>query len=128
MSREISLPPIDDFNGWADFYFYEWGINVIPAPTMDKNKDEKDKQFTWIKGGWQDYQTRAMSEREHDAFKRNGDYISRKGLAVVAGRVWRGPSKGLWFTFAEADNQLGIDCLLKMFSYASLEQMSKDSG
>jgi hypothetical protein len=96
MSREtISLPPGDDFDAWADYYFNEWGVNVIPAPTSDKGKDEKHRQLTWPKGGWKDYQHRTMTREEHEAFKRNGDYTLRNGLAVVAGRVWRGPNAGL---------------------------------
>ena len=127
MVNEVSLPPpIDDFDGWADYYFDEWGVNVIPAPTSDKNKPEGERQFTWPKGGWDQFQHRAMTREEHETFKQNGDYALRKGLAVVAGQIWRGPNKGLWLTFAEADNQLGIDCLLKVFEYDSLECMSKD--
>jgi hypothetical protein len=30
------LPPLGDYNGWADFWRYKIGINVIPAKTRDK--------------------------------------------------------------------------------------------
>jgi DNA polymerase elongation subunit (family B) len=122
----IAVPSYDDYNGWADHYFYAWGVNVIPAPTIDKGKDQKDKVSSWIKGGWDNYQTNTMTFEEHEEFKRNGDYTSRKGLAIIAGQVWRGPHKGLWLTFIDCDNELAIDCILGMFRYDSLEVMSKD--
>ncbi len=28
--------PLDDHNGWADFWYYEIGANVIPADTQNK--------------------------------------------------------------------------------------------
>src|SRR5918994_2940635 len=122
----IVVPSYNEYNGWADHYFYGWGVNVIPAPTIDKGKDQKDKVSSWIKGGWDNYQTNAMTLEEHEEFKRNGDYTSRKGLAIIAGQVWRGPHKGLWLTFIDCDNELAIDCILGMFQYDSLEEMSKD--
>jgi hypothetical protein len=122
-----SLPSVDDFNGWADFYFYERGVNVIPAPTQNKGKKQEEwKTPGWVKDGWLDFQHRAMTEDEHKTFKENGDYLSRGGLAIVVGRVWRGPNKGQWLFFADGDNELAIDFWLKAFGYETLQEMAKD--
>ena len=34
MTTEIKieqLPPLDNYNAWADFWYYVIGVNVIPA-------------------------------------------------------------------------------------------------
>ena len=116
--------PTDDFNAQADFYFDIWGINCIAAPTADKNKDVKDRQFSWIL--WEHFQTREMTREEHEQLKRNGDYTWRKGIAIIPGKVWRGPHVGEWLVFIDCDNQLAIDRLLEILGYKSLEEAAKE--
>jgi DNA polymerase elongation subunit (family B) len=120
-----SPSPTDDFNAQADFYYDVWGVNVIPAPTIDKGKEVKDRQFSWI-SSWDEFQTRAMTKEEHEQFKANGDYTWRKGIAITAGKVWRGQHAGEWLIFIDCDNQLAIDRLSDILGYKTLEEASKE--
>ena len=64
-------------NDWAKFWYYDIGVNVIPANTR-----EKKPMF-----GWKQLQNNPLSEEgfqrwiDQDAFK--------DGLSIIPGKVWR---------------------------------------
>jgi hypothetical protein len=38
------LPPLDNYNRWADFWRYNIGVNVIPAYFVPYQKNEHGEQ------------------------------------------------------------------------------------
>jgi hypothetical protein len=58
-------------NDWADFWYSEIGVNVIPANTKDKKTFEN-----WIK--WQD---QSIPDQVHEEYKKNADYYN--GIAIL---------------------------------------------
>jgi DNA replicative helicase MCM subunit Mcm2 (Cdc46/Mcm family) len=85
-----------------DFWFYEVGVNVVPADTRDR-EDFRNK--------WTDYQNKAMKPQEYEQMKKDGYYV--KGTAVVTGKVWRGKNVGYYLTGIDFDNKTAIDEFLE---------------
>jgi hypothetical protein len=86
-------PPLDDFNGSADFWRYHIGVNVIPADTKNKVTYQR----------WSEWQDKAIPEELHNRWKAENAFS--KGIAIIPGKVWhREDKKGLYFIFIDADN------------------------
>ena len=68
-------------------------------------KYQKTKSYHWKK--WQD---NPVPEDQYNKWKREGLY--KQGVAVITGKIWRGPSKGKYLACIDCDNQRGIDELL----------------
>src|SRR5215211_3691517 len=90
-------PPTPDYNRGADYWFYEVAMSVIPADTKKKK--------TYIK--WSQYQVQPVSEEQFQTWKQQDAF--RDGLAIVPGKVWRGPYKGNHLIFLDLDNQKTIE-------------------
>ena len=76
------LPPSnDDYNGWADFWHYKIGVNVIPADTKNKKPIVE----------WAQYQDNPISEWQHEKWKSENAFS--RGIAVIAGKVWHRQDK-----------------------------------
>jgi hypothetical protein len=88
---------LEKVNQWADFWYYEIGVNVIPANTKEKITYE-----TWLP--WQD---KPIPEELHKFRKENGEY--GKGIAVVLGKIWRGPYQGQYLNGIDCDNKKAIE-------------------
>ena len=84
-------------NQWADFWFYERGVNVIPANTKEK--------VTFV--SWSECQDKPIPEELHELRKKNGEY--GKGIAVVLGRIWRGKHQGQYLNGIDCDNRKAIE-------------------
>jgi len=93
----VSVPPLHDYNGWAKFWFYIIGANVIPAKTRIKKTFEK----------WQPFQTAPISEEVFEQWIR-GD-VFKDGMALILGRVWRGQYAGKYLIFIDLDNLKAIE-------------------
>ena len=94
---------IDSFNAYADFWFYTIGANIIPADTINKTT-----HFEWA-----EYENKPIEEENHKLTKKNGGY--GKGIAVMAGLLYRGEYKGKYLSIIDKDNKKGIEEFLSRF-------------
>jgi DNA replicative helicase MCM subunit Mcm2 (Cdc46/Mcm family) len=100
-----------NINQWADYYYYQLGVNVIPADTKNKRTYEK----------WSQWQLNPLPENIFQEWKDNHRFDS--GIAVICGRAWRGVREGKYLTFIDCDNKKAID---EFCGDKTLEQISKD--
>jgi P4 family phage/plasmid primase-like protien len=106
-------PRMDDYNGWADFWRYRIGVNVIPANTAEK------KTYT----EWSQWQNKPILQELHDSWKHN--HKLDNGLAVIPGKVWHRPDKGQFLVKIDADTKKAIEELCtRNGKTTSLEHMS----
>lgn len=97
-SPNSESPPLDDFNGWADFWRNHIGVNVIPADTKNK--------VTYHR--WSEWQDKAIPEELHNKWKDENAFS--KGIAVIPGKVWhREDKEGLYLNGIDADNLKAIE-------------------
>jgi len=87
----------NSINQWANFWYYEIGVNVIPANTKEKVTYEN-----WIP--WQD---KPLPEELHELRKKNGEYA--KGIAILMGKIWRGKYEGQYLNGIDCDNKQAIE-------------------
>lgn len=86
------------FNGWADYWRYTIGVNVIPADTRNKTTSIS----------WGQYQDSAIPSEQHEQWKTEDAF--RNGMAVIAGKVWHNHAKKeLYLAFVDLDNLRAID-------------------
>jgi hypothetical protein len=79
-------------------HWYETvGANVIPADTVNKK--------TWI--GWGQYQDQPITEGQMEVWHKQKLFDS--GVAVIAGKLWRGPNAGKYLIFIDCDNKKAIE-------------------
>jgi hypothetical protein len=87
-------------NRWANFWFYNIGVNVVPAITQSKTIR---RGFNWNK-----WQTEELPSTEFEKMKDDGYFDD--GIAIVCGcRIWRGVYKGKYFSAIDLDNALAIE-------------------
>lgn len=84
-------------NDWSDYWFYEIGANIVWANTKKKETYEK----------WSEYSDKSIPEEVHEARKKAGYY--NKGIAVITGRLWRGPYTGKYLVAIDLDNPKAIE-------------------
>ena len=90
-------PPLDDYNGWADFWRYKKGFNVIPKKPLVKEPLVE----------WKEWQNKPIPEELHNHWKFKNMF--KDGMAIVLGRVWhRRDLEGLYVVAGDADNALAI--------------------
>jgi hypothetical protein len=92
-----------NFNEAADFWYYELGINVIPINSKEK--------VTYIK--WSEFQHRSVSEEQYIRWKTEGAF--NQGIAVIAGKIWRGEYNGKYLACIDIDNKKGVEEFLSHF-------------
>ena len=80
-------------NGWADFWRYCIGVNVIPADTWNKR--------TFVE--WKQWQEQPIPEALHKEWKEKNAF--KDGIAIIVGRVWhRADRLGYYLAAIDADN------------------------
>src|SRR5213593_2012409 len=84
-------------NDWADFWFYKIGANVIPADTKNKNTSTT----------WAQWQGTSIPEEQYLQWKTMKAF--GKGIAIIAGKLWRGSHRDKYLIFIDCDNQKAID-------------------
>jgi hypothetical protein len=84
-------------NDWTDFWFYEKGANVIPANTKGKITFEN----------WSSHQDKPIPVELHEQRKKNGEY--ENGIAIILGKIWRGPFKDKYLIAIDLDNKKAIE-------------------
>ena len=93
-------PPFndDDYNGWADFWRYKIGVNVIPADTQKKGTYES----------WSEWQDKPIPQELHNDWKIQNAFS--KGMAIIVGNVWhREDKKDHSLVFVDVDNVRAIE-------------------
>lgn len=93
----------DNFNDWADFWYYD--IGVTPIPVFSKNKNDHTKPLSKVK--WAKYQNTELTEDTFAEWKSQN--LFKDGIAIIGGYVWRGKNKGRYLIMIDCDNQKGID-------------------
>ena len=91
-------------NQWADFWYYQVGVNVIPAHNKTKTPKVEWKNSTL--GNWQ---TEPVPENVFNDWK--GENLFDEGLAIITGMVFRGNSKGMWLNGIDCDNKAGTEAM-----------------
>ncbi len=99
-------------NAWADYWYYMIGVNVIPADTQNKRTYES----------WSEWQNKSIPEEVHCEWKDKNRYSN--GIALIPGKVWRGPNHGKFLVFIDADNQKAIDEICTSFKCSNLEYLA----
>ena len=90
-------PAADIMNQSADYWFKKIGVNVIQANTKLKETYEN----------WTKYQDQPIPDQLHEERKQNGYYSN--GLAIIPGKIWRGPYAGKYLVAIDLDNKKAID-------------------
>lgn len=102
----IDPKTIEDY---VEFWNYGIGCNAIPANTPLKK--------TYIK--WSEWQTKAIPKEQINQWLVNGAY--NNGIAVIAGKIYKGANEGKYLTFVDCDNQKAIDLFLKALCARSID-------
>lgn len=101
MARLMALLSANDY---ANFWYYEIGVNVIPA-----NSKNKVTLFQWKedpRGNWQEV---PIPLEIFEEWKRQDKF--KDGIAVICGKVFRGENKDKWLNGIDCDNKLGLDLM-----------------
>ena len=93
----INNSNINSINNWADFWYYQIGVNVIPADTKNKETYEN----------WSQWQDKPIPDELHEQRKRNGDY--NKGIALLPGKIWKDQFEGKYLVAIDLDNKKAIE-------------------
>ncbi len=96
-----------------DYWFYQIGVNVIAADTINKIPIEE----------WSKFQNKPISVEGYEQNKVNGAY--NKGIAIIPGKVWRGSHKDKYLVFVDLDNQKAIEEICSCFGAKDLEELSE---
>jgi P4 family phage/plasmid primase-like protien len=80
-------------NQSADYWYYDIGVNVIPANTKRKETYES----------WSQWQVQSISKEVHESRKKRGYY--NNGIAIIPGPIWRGPYNGKYLVAIDLDNR-----------------------
>jgi Bifunctional DNA primase/polymerase, N-terminal len=98
-------------NESADFWFYDIGVNAISANTKEKNTFESCTEW----------QNKPIPDEVHESRKKNGYY--NNGIAIIPGRIWRGPYKDKYLVAIDLDNKKAID----EFAGSGLEELKQQT-
>src|SRR5687768_13858119 len=94
-----TMPPLTNYNAWADYWRYDRGLNVIPAKTKIKKT-----YIEWKQSGYQD---NPISEEQHNEWKLTNAFA--EGMAVITGKVWRGEHMDEYFNCIDCDNRKAVE-------------------
>ena len=93
----------DFYNGWATYWRYDVGINIMPGAWRIVNVEKK---FIPIMP-WKQFQNKPIPEKLFQEWIHNGAFST--GIAGIFGPVWHRPDrKGYYFGQIDADNALAI--------------------
>jgi Bifunctional DNA primase/polymerase, N-terminal len=97
----------------ADYYYYKWRINYVPANTKEKN--------TTIK--WKILQEAPLLEDQHKVWKDDG---IDGGIALVMGKFWNNPlMEGKFLNCIDMDNKAAIEAWYTKNGKKSLEELAQ---
>jgi hypothetical protein len=90
-------PQLTILNNSADTWFYDVGVNVIPADTKNKK----------INVSWKGYQDKPIPKEVHESRKKAGYYSN--GIAIILGEVFHGPYQGNFLVGIDIDKKNRTD-------------------
>ena len=90
-------PAADIMNQSADYWFKDIGVNIVRANTKEKKTYEN----------WSQWQDQPIPYELHEERKQNGYYSN--GLAIIPGKIWRGPFAGKYLVAIDLDNRKAIE-------------------
>lgn len=97
-----------------DYWHSEIGGSPIPADSQNKTTNIR----------WSDYQNKPVAESEYNKWKNSGAF--NNGVAIIAGRIWRGRYRDKYLLCIDIDNKKGIDEFLFHFGQVdTLEKLSE---
>lgn len=108
-------------NEWADWWRAK-GFNMIPIGYRTK---------TPVAGcNWTEWQNQPIPDSVHEDWKARG--LFSHGMAMLAGKLWRGPNAGKYAILIDADNLQAIDDIcdnhsLKELAGKTLVEQHKDN-
>ncbi len=93
---------------WVHWWYEEIGANIIPANSRIKK--------TWI--AWSQYQNAPIPKEQIESWLATGAF--NQGVAVMAGKLWRGRSEGKYLIFIDCDGQKAIEAFCSTISNTKL--------
>ena len=84
-------------NDWSDFWYHDIGVNPFPANTKEKETYES----------WSQWQEQSIPIEVHEERKKAGYYDN--GIAIILGRIWRGPYANKYLVAIDLDNKKAIE-------------------
>ena len=100
------------FNESADYWYYNIGVNTIPADTKNKT----------IKISWKESQDKSIPIEIHESRKKLGHYNG--GIAILTGRIWRGKYEGKSLIGIDCDNKKAIDEICNSLSFKDINELA----
>jgi DNA replicative helicase MCM subunit Mcm2 (Cdc46/Mcm family) len=106
---------IENMNKSAGYWYYSIGVNPIPADTRKKK--------TYVK--WSEWQIKSLPEQQFNEWVDTGAFS--QGIAIIPGKVWRGPNEGKYLVFIDCDNKKAIDeiCTNRNGEVTTLERFAE---
>jgi hypothetical protein len=123
---------MNTLNEYVDFWYYEIGVNPIPAITTNKQTGKSPHPFGILHYEWNDasYNLRddPIPEELFQHLKSENHY--NQGIAIAGGLIHRGIHQGRYLILVDADNQKGIERVfpkgLKSLKANTLVEQHKD--
>src|SRR5215213_9692122 len=101
-------------NQWADFWFYNIGVNIIPFDTQKRMP---------IISQYDIYQHQPISIETYEQWKREDKF--EKGIAIILGKVYRGNNIGKYLIGIDIDREKGLrEFLTKNNRHVELKQFA----
>ncbi|MDR4491935.1 MAG: bifunctional DNA primase/polymerase [Candidatus Nitrosocosmicus sp.] len=102
-----------DIAEYIHYWYYEIGVNVIPADTKDKSTNIE----------WSNYKNSLTEDQLNEWITKDS---FRNGLAIIMGKIHRGRYKGKYLCCIDIDNEKGINEFLSRFgSLDTLEKLAE---
>jgi hypothetical protein len=109
------ISPSATINESADFWFYNAGVNVITADTINKKIYENWSQFQFV----------PISDEIHEENKRNRNY--RKCIAIILGKIWRGEYAGKYLVAIDLDKKKAIEEFFRKYCKYNYDNSCKNT-
>jgi len=100
-------------NRFADFYYHELGLNVIPSVTKQKRPIVE----------WSGYQDKEIPKEVFERWKKEGKY--KDGISIIAGISYRGRYKDKYLVAIDLDKEERISQICDIMSVSDLQELSK---
>jgi len=89
-------------NDYADFWYYQVGVNILPY-----NGIQKDTWVQWKNHPSGNFQKTSILVEIFEAWKKSNSFS--KGIAVICGKVFRGEHIEKWLNGIDLDNKTALD-------------------
>jgi P4 family phage/plasmid primase-like protien len=100
------------FNESADYWYYNIGVNTIPADTKNKR----------IMISWKEIQDKSIPIEIHESRKKLGHY--NDGIAILTGKIWRGKYEGKYLIGIDCDNKIVINEICNSLSFKDINELA----